>query len=135
MSLYLILSTCLISMALLFYSLGVWAERIARYLKTWHLFAFWTGFAFDVSGTLAMGKLSDKPFNIFDIHTLTGQIAIWLMLCHAIWASYVVSKKQEKLRLKFHRYSLFVWFICLIPYFGGMMMGMMRLMTLKYVQA
>jgi uncharacterized repeat protein (TIGR03987 family) len=126
MSIYMILSTSLISLALLFYSLGVWAERFARYLKTWHLFAFWTGFAFDVSGTLAMSRISAKPFNIFELHTFTGQIAIWLMLAHAIWASYVVRKKRENLRLKFHRYSLFVWIIWLIPYFGGMMMGMMK---------
>jgi uncharacterized repeat protein (TIGR03987 family) len=122
----LIISTTLITLALFFYSLGVWAERIAKYLKTWHLFAFWTGFFFDVSGTLAMGKLSTKPFNILDIHTLTGQIAIWLMLAHAIWATYVVRKKKENLRLKFHRYSIIVWLIWLIPYLGGMIMGMSK---------
>ena len=126
MNLYMILSTSLITLALIFYSVGVWAERIVKYLKNWHLFAFWTGFAFDVSGTMAMGKLSDDPFNLLEIHTLTGQIAIWLMFAHAIWASYVVRKKQEKLRLKFHRYSLIVWLVWLIPYFGGMMMGMMK---------
>jgi len=123
---YMILSTSLITLALIFYSIGVWAERIVKYLKTWHLFAFWSGFAFDVSGTIAMGKLSDDPFNLLEIHTLTGQIAIWLMFAHAIWASYVVRKKQENLRLKFHRYSLIVWLVWLIPYFGGMMMGMMK---------
>ncbi|MBK7173664.1 MAG: TIGR03987 family protein [Bacteroidales bacterium] len=108
----------------MFYSLGVWAERIARYLKRWHVAAFWTGFAFDVSGTLAMTKLADGPFNLMELHTLTGQIALWLMLAHAIWASYVVRKGSEKALSGFHRYSLVVWMIWLIPYFGGMMMGM-----------
>lgn len=35
-----ILSTVLITLALAFYSLGVWAEKIVRYLKPWHLAAF-----------------------------------------------------------------------------------------------
>ena len=123
---FMILSTTLITLALVFYSLGVWAERIARYLKAWHVAAFWIGLTFDVSGTLAMTKLSTGPFNLLAIHTLTGQIALWLMLAHALWATYVVRKGSEKGRTGFHRYSLIVWLIWLIPYFGGMFMGMTR---------
>ena len=126
MSLMMILSTTLITLALFFYSLGVWAERIAMYLKSWHLISFWTGFVFDVSGTYAMTKLSENPFNLLELHTLTGQIALWLMLAHAIWASVVVKKGSEKVRKGFHRYSLIVWLIWLVPYFGGMMMGMSK---------
>ena len=118
------LSATLITLALVFYSSGVWAERITRYLKGWHVAAFWTGFQFDVSGTWAMGRLSDDPFNILEPHTLTGQIALWLMLAHAIWATFVVRKGSESFRKQFHRYSLIVWLIWLIPYIGGMMMGM-----------
>jgi uncharacterized repeat protein (TIGR03987 family) len=120
-----LLSTVLITLALVFYSIGVWAERISKYLKGWHLAAFWTGFVFDVSGTWAMGQLSDEPFNILDIHSVTGQIALWLMLIHAIWATYVVRRGSENIRKRFHSYSLVVWLIWLIPYFGGMFMGMM----------
>ena len=120
------LSIFLITLALVFYSVGVWAERISKYLKGWHVVAFWAGLAFDVSGTIAMGRLSDDPFNILNLHTLTGQIAIWLMLIHAIWATYTVNRGNEKLRRQFHRYSLIVWAIWLIPYFGGMMIGMTK---------
>lgn len=119
-----IISTILITLALCFYSTGVWAERFSRYLRGWHVSAFWTGFVFDVSGTWAMGRLSDDPFNLLELHTLTGQIALWLMLIHAIWATYVVRRGSEKLRGQFHRYSLIVWLIWLIPYIGGMIMGM-----------
>jgi uncharacterized repeat protein (TIGR03987 family) len=88
--------------------------------------AFWTGFTFDVSGTWAMTFLATKPFNLLAIHTLTGQVALWLMLAHAIWATYVVRKGTEHTREGFHRYSMIVWLIWLIPYFGGMFMGMTR---------
>jgi uncharacterized repeat protein (TIGR03987 family) len=119
-----LISTILITLALVFYSTGVWSERLARYLKKWHVVAFWTGFMFDVSGTWAMGRLSEDPFNLLKLHTLTGQIALWLMLIHAIWATYVVIKGSENSLRQFHRYSLIVWVIWLIPYFGGMIMGM-----------
>jgi len=124
MSFLLIFSTTTITLALVFYSIGIWAERISRYLKTWHVITFWIGFSFDVIGTIAMHKIADDPFNFLDMHTLTGQFALWLMLAHAIWATWVVRNKNEKLRMKFHRYSLFVWLIWLIPYFGGMFLGM-----------
>jgi uncharacterized repeat protein (TIGR03987 family) len=126
MSALLLFSTITITLALIFYSLGVWAERVSRYLKKWHVITFWIGFTFDVTGTLAMHKLSEHPFDLTDFHTLTGQIALWLMLAHAIWATRVVRNNNETLRVKFHRYSLVVWLIWLIPYFGGMIAGMSR---------
>jgi len=124
MSPLVIISFTLITAALLFYSLGVWAERLARYLKPWHVVSFWIGFTFDVSGTWAMHLIAKGPFNLSEPHTLTGQIALWLMLLHAIWATYVVRKGSEKMLTNFHRFSIFVWLVWLIPYFGGMFLGM-----------
>lgn len=124
MSAELIISTALITSALLFYSLGVWAERLARYLKKWHVFSFWIGFLFDLSGTYSMHKMAVGPFDLLEPHTFTGQIALWLMLAHAIWATRTVFWGNEELREGFHRYSLIVWLIWLIPYFGGMYIGM-----------
>lgn len=119
-----IVSAALITLALVFYSLGVWAERLAHYLKPWHVAAFWVGFAFDLSGTWAMHELAEGPFDILEPHTFTGQIALWLMLIHAIWATRVASVGSEEARQGFHRYSLVVWLIWLIPYISGMYLGM-----------
>lgn len=117
------ISFSLITTALLFYSLGVWSERIKRYLKGWHVAAFWTGFAFDIAGTLTMHQMAEGPFDIFEPHTFTGQVALWLMLIHAVWATYVVRQGTEKVRISFHRYSIIVWLIWLVPYFGGIYIG------------
>lgn len=119
-----LISTVTITLALVFYSIGVWSERISRFLKKWHVVTFWIGFAFDVTGTLAMHYISENPFDITDFHTLTGQVALWLMLAHAIWATLVVKRKNQQLQKTFHRYSLVVWLIWLVPYIGGMIMGM-----------
>ncbi|MBT3382649.1 MAG: TIGR03987 family protein [Prolixibacteraceae bacterium] len=74
--------------------------------------------------TLAMHEIAENPFNLLDIHTLSGQIALWLMLAHAIWVTRIIRKGTNSQRSKFHRYSIFVWLIWLIPYLGGMFLGM-----------
>ena len=123
MSAQLIVASILITLALIFYSLGVWSERIARYLKPWHVTAFWIGFMFDISGTWTMHNISGGPLNLLEMHTLTGQIALWLMLAHALWATRVARKGSEEVRRGFHRYSVIVWTIWMFPYFGGMYIG------------
>jgi uncharacterized repeat protein (TIGR03987 family) len=119
-----IVSATLITLALVFYSLGVWAERISRYLKKWHIGAFWTGFLFDIAGTWGMHLIARGPFNLLDAHTLSGQVALWLMLCHAVWATYVAHRGSERAKAGFHRYSMFVWCAWLVPYVSGVIMGM-----------
>jgi len=70
-----------------------------------------------------MCLLAKGPFDITEPQTLTGQIAIWLMLIHAIWATRVVMNDNEKHRLSFQKFSIIVWLIWLIPHFGGMYLG------------
>jgi uncharacterized repeat protein (TIGR03987 family) len=122
----LVIASILITLALVSYSVGVWSERIARFLKPWHVMAFWIGFAFDLGGTLGMHMMASQPFNVLLPHTMTGQLALWLMLVHAVWASAVSSRGTERSREGFHEYSLVVWSIWLVPYFGGMALAMRR---------
>lgn len=119
-------SFTLITLALVFYSLGVWGERLVRDLRTWHVVAFWIGLCFDLSGTFAMHELAAGRFDLRDPHTLTGQVALWLMLAHAIWATRVARHGTAAARRGFHRYSMVVWLVWLVPYFGGMYLGMHR---------
>ena len=116
----------LITLALVFYSIGIWSERIIRYLKKWHVVFFWLGFIFDTLGTYAMHMLASNPFDITEPHTFTGQIALWLMLVHSVWASYIVLRGNELARNTFHKYSIVVWIVWLIPYISGMYLGMFK---------
>jgi uncharacterized repeat protein (TIGR03987 family) len=43
-----------------------------------------------------------------------------LMLIHAVWATVVLARRDERLILSFHRFSIAVWAIWLIPYFSPM---------------
>lgn len=115
-------SFIIITLALLFYSVGVWSERFAGQLKPWHLVFFWTGLVFDTWGT---GMMMDMAGGLsFDIHGLTGLIAILLMLIHALWATVVLIRKDEVMIRSFHRFSIMVWVIWLVPYFSPMFFAM-----------
>jgi uncharacterized repeat protein (TIGR03987 family) len=119
-----IASTILISLALVFYSIGVWSERLAGRLKAWHLIFFWGGLVFDTTGT---GIMMDMAGGLtFDLHGVTGVLAILLMIIHAIWASAVLVRRDEQAILNFHKFSVVVWAIWLIPYFSGVLLPMRR---------
>jgi uncharacterized repeat protein (TIGR03987 family) len=111
-----------ITLALVFYSIGVWSERISGRLKKWHLVFFWLGLVFDTWGTEMMLEMAGGM--TFDLHGITGLIAILLMLVHAIWATAVLVRKDSEMIMKFHRFSVVVWLIWLIPYFSPMIFGM-----------
>jgi len=114
-----------ITLALIFYTVGVWSEKHHGALIGWHVIIFWAGFAFDTIGTTLMGRLAAEPLT-FSFHSVTGILAIALMLFHAIWATYTLAKGSEAQKQKFHRFSVLVWAIWLVPYFSGMAMGMMN---------
>jgi uncharacterized repeat protein (TIGR03987 family) len=111
-----------ITCALIFYTIGVWAEKIQGELKKWHIVVFFIGLFFDTTGTLAMERianLSSSSQSAFNIHALTGVLAILLMLVHAIWATIVIRKNDEKLKVNFHKFSIIVWLIWLVPFVSG----------------
>ena len=111
-----------ITLALVFYSVGVWSERLAGRLKKWHLLFFWSGLVCDTTGT---GLMFDMSGGLgFNIHSITGIVAILLMLIHAIWATVVLVRKNEKAIINFHHFSVFVWIIWLIPYLNGFIVSM-----------
>ena len=112
------------SLALLCYSIGVWSERVAKTLKLWHLLFFWLGLLTDTLGTEYVARLVGG-FQ-FSFHTITGMLGLLLMAVHTIWATVIVVKKDEKWLHTFHKFSLFVWLIWLIPYFTGFFVGLNR---------
>ena len=108
----------IISLALVFYTIGVWSERFTGRLKPWHLAFFWLGLVCDTWGTGLMLEMAGGL--TYDLHGLTGLLAIVLMLIHAVWATIVLLRKNERLIVRFHKFSVLVWIIWLIPYLSPM---------------
>ena len=118
------LAVIIINLALVFYSIGVWSERIQGRLKIWHTLFFWMGLVCDTWGT---GLMMDYVGGMsWDIHGISGVLAIALMFIHAIWATLVLVRNDEKMIVSFHKFSIFVWVIWLIPYFSPMVVGMVE---------
>ena len=107
-----------INLALVFYSIGVWSERIQGRLKPWHLAFFGLGLVCDTVGTGLMFEMAGGL--TFDVHGLTGMLAIILMLIHAVWAAVVLLRKDAKMIANFHKFSVAVWVIWLVPYLSPM---------------
>jgi uncharacterized repeat protein (TIGR03987 family) len=107
-----------ITAALVLYTIGVWSERLQGRLRPWHLGFFWAGLACDTIGT---GVMIDFVGGLTaDVHGITGVAAILLMLVHAVWASVVLYRRDERLIRSFHRFSILVWLAWLVPYFSPM---------------
>lgn len=120
MLLYAVLS---INLALVLYTIGVWSEKISKRLKLWHLIIFWLGLLFDSIGTGLMSRLAKSP-SFLNFHGITGLSAIILMLFHVVWASFVLINKDEKAKTNFHKFSIIVWLIWLVPFISGAIFGM-----------
>jgi len=114
-----------ISLALIIYTIGVWSERIQGRLKWWHVGMFYSGLVCDTIGTGAMTIMAGGLIQ-FNFHGITGLAAILIMLFHAGWATLVLINKDEVRIVKFHKFSLVVWAIWLIPMVTGAIFGATR---------
>lgn len=118
------LRIAIVAMALAFlcYTAGVWGERVARQLRPWHAALFWIGFAADTTGTEMMRRIAGGL--VPSLHTVTGVAALLLMLGHAIWATAVLARHDQAAATRFHRVSVAVWAVWLVPFVSGMFQGM-----------
>lgn len=114
-----------ITSALIFYTIGVWSEKIQGKLKIWHLFIFYLGLIFDTLGTIIMSKIAEGGFQL-NFHGITGLLAIILMIFHTLWATIVLIKNDEKVKANFHKLSILVWIIWLMPFVSGAIFGVSR---------
>ncbi len=124
MSTTLIAASAIITLALIAYTIGVFAERRAGAIKPRHLAFFWAGLACDSTGTALMGSMAQASGGaVSPLHPATGALAIALMLFHAAWATFVVLRGSDAQRRGFHRLSVAVWLAWLVPYLIGMLVG------------
>lgn len=124
MSLELIIASTAITLALVFYTLGVFGERRSGTLSRRHVLLFWGGLVCDTAGTLLMSGIAQQSAaSGFGVHAVTGVIAIVLMLVHATWATLTLVRKNDRALRVFHTFSTLVWLAWLVPYIIGMLVG------------
>lgn len=85
-----------ITLALVFYTIGTWAEKVQGRLKLWHIVFFLLGLVADSLGTAIMSDIAGQKGDVDPLHGITGILAIVLMAIHAVWAIVTYRKGNEK---------------------------------------
>lgn len=123
----------IINLALVFYTIGVWAERLQGRLKAWHAVSFGLGLACDATGTFLMTQLAatrrttDGAAGALNtLMAYSGTLALLLMAVHLVWALVVLRRNRSEELATFHRFSIVVWAIWLVPYFAGAVAAMLN---------
>jgi len=117
-----LLAVIFINLAFVFYTTGVWWERLVGELRPAHLLLFLAGCAADSLGTEMMFRILGHVE--FNLHGVTGLAALGLMLLHALWAAWVLWRGGAAAKHRFHRFSVLVWTVWLVPYFSGYLLQM-----------
>lgn len=92
---------------------------------------FGLGLTADAIGTALMVRIAAAnqaaglDSNVYqDLMAWTGSLAIGLMALHFAWAIFVLVRNRRSELVSFHRFSVMVWSIWLVPYLAGAVAGM-----------
>lgn len=85
-------ATVAITGALVFYTIGFFAERQSGTLKLSHIVLFYLGFTCDTTGTACMSFIAQNGSQN-PVHATTGALAIILMIVHAVWEPLCIPRK------------------------------------------
>ncbi len=117
----LLTAVILFTVAMVFYTWGVWAEKSARRLKPWHMYMFGCGVIVDTIATvltfMEIGAL------VFTPHSIMGFISLTLMAIHFVWAVRTLKRGDEHALTNFHKLSLIVWSVWMFSYLSGFALG------------
>lgn len=113
-----------VTLALGFYTISIWSERIQKILKTWMVVLFGVGLVCDIIGTTMMAIISTIPW-YRNTHGYCGYLALIIMLVHFVWAILAITKngRYEKL---FNKWSVWAWSVWVIAFVTGTIIGMCR---------
>lgn len=128
MSTSLLFAIIAMTTALVSYSIGVWVEKRAGTIKPFHLGAFWFGLICDTTGTELMRRIATENGSSggLNLHSGLGALALVLMAIHAVWATWTYLKTNAQAMHTFHRFSLSVWSLWLIPFVSGLILANLR---------
>ena len=112
------------TVALVFYTTGVWSERLYRGLKPWHVAVFALGVLADSLATGITYQFIGAI--VFTPHAIFGFIALLLMTFHFLWAITVIIVKNETMKERFHQFSIFAWAVWMFSFLTGFILGIER---------
>jgi uncharacterized repeat protein (TIGR03987 family) len=124
MSNLILISVVLITLALLLYSCAVWLNWRRRTLSAGVLLLFWGAVLCDAAATRLMGARIETIR--WDLHTITGYLALALMAALALWGTLALVRRREDWLAAFHRVALPIWVLWVGSYLTGVYLGVQR---------
>jgi len=111
-----------ITLALIFYTIAIWWEKFVGHIKVSMVVLFALGFLSDLIGTSSMFIISTNKFSL-NLHTISGYVALIIMLLHLIWAALAITKSGNYEKY-FTRFSVFAWIVWLLAFGTGAYLNM-----------
>ena len=129
MNLTLIFTIVAMILALVFYTWSVINVKRTNSINKTHILLLWLGFIWNCIGIYLVSQIVQSNTATMDIATatlqsLTGMFAVFIMLFHCIWATWILIRNNEFQQKAFYIYSLIVWVVWLAPYGINIMLGM-----------
>lgn len=124
MPMVIIVAVFSITAALIFYSIAVWWNRARQRLEPRHLVLFYLGLICDIAATAMMWSSVEKV--TWDLHTISGYTALGLMFVMTMVGTWGLSRHNERVLANFHRFSVPVWFIWVISWLTGVVLGVQK---------
>lgn len=123
MNILLIGAIVIITLALVFYTIGVMGEARGKNLMWKDVYWFAAGLLCDATGTFLMSRISASGEKVLapwasTLMAVSGTLAILLMAIHIVFAVLVL-KKYPSHRTTFHKWSLTIWGLWLVSYIVG----------------
>ncbi len=118
------IATFLFTLALVFYSIAIWSDRIAKQLKRWHVIVFFLGVVADIVGVWITIKVVGAI--VFTPHAILGFIAVILIILHFLWVLFVFLRNKPRSQY-FHQFGLVVWTIWILSYLSGLITGIQKM--------
>ena len=124
MSLEPVAASSAITLALVFYAVGVFfgapcgiSEEESR-----NTVLVWLDYR--ITGTTIMTNIAQTSGATgFGVHAISGLAAIILMLIHAVWATATFLRRNERAEKTFHTFSTLVWLLWLVPLYHRIACG------------
>lgn len=104
-----------IIIALIAYSIAIFAEIILKKLKVWMVVVLAAGFISDLSGTIAVTQKTGQWNGSF--YAIAGPIVLLLMFALLVLAMRVLeSTSRQK---QFHRWAIWCWLLWALVFVSG----------------
>ena len=102
--------------ALILYSVSIWADQFAGRLRGWMIISFGLGLSADAAGTVLLCSAAASRWH-WNFHTVTGLASLAIMALHFAWA--LVALSDHRTAAMFHRWSVAAWALWLCSFFSG----------------